>query len=62
MPDLNTESNYVQGIIHKYIQELKDIGVAGVRWDAAKHIGECSGNLAYHIHYAIYSYYSPYLH
>ena len=39
MPDLNTESNYVQGIIHKYIQELKDIGVAGVRWDAAKHIG-----------------------
>lgn len=39
MPDLNSESTTVQNKVKGYIQELKSIGVDGIRWDAAKHIG-----------------------
>ncbi|MBQ2943594.1 MAG: starch-binding protein [Ruminococcus sp.] len=38
MRDLNSEHNYVQQVVAKYINELKGIGVDGIRWDAAKHI------------------------
>lgn len=39
MADLATENSYVQGVVAKYVQELKGLGVSGLRWDAAKHIG-----------------------
>ncbi|MBQ8134024.1 MAG: Ig-like domain-containing protein, partial [Clostridia bacterium] len=39
MPDLNSENEYVQKVVADYISELKDLGVDGIRWDAAKHIG-----------------------
>ncbi len=39
MQDLATENSYVQQVVKKYIQELKSVGVDGIRFDAAKHIG-----------------------
>ncbi len=39
MPDLNTEHSYVQQKVSEYVKELESIGVDGIRWDAAKHIG-----------------------
>ncbi len=39
MPDLNTENSYVQNKVKNYISELKSVGVDGIRFDAAKHIG-----------------------
>ncbi len=39
MPDLNTEHSHVQEAVYNYIQELKSVGVDGIRFDAAKHIG-----------------------
>ncbi len=39
MPDLNTAHPYVQQCVRNYVMELKSIGVDGIRWDAAKHIG-----------------------
>ena len=39
MADLATENSYVQQVVGKYVQELKAMGVDGIRWDAAKHIG-----------------------
>lgn len=39
MPDIATENSYVQQKVGNYMQELKSIGVDGIRWDAAKHIG-----------------------
>ena len=44
MPDLNSESATVQNKVKGYIQELKSVGVDGIRWDAAKHIGLPSEN------------------
>ena len=44
MPDLNSESTTVQNKVKWYIQELKSVGVDGIRWDAAKHIGLPSEN------------------
>ena len=38
MPDLKSESSTVQNKVKGYIQELKSVGVDGIRWDAAKHI------------------------
>ena len=38
MRDLNSEHNYVQQVVAKYMKELEGIGVDGIRWDAAKHI------------------------
>ena len=34
-----TENPYVQQKVCNYVQELKSVGVDGLRWDAAKHIG-----------------------
>ena len=39
MPDLNSEHSTVQNKVKGYIEELKSIGVDGIRWDAAKHMG-----------------------
>lgn len=39
MADLATENSYVQQKVGNYVQELKSVGVDGIRWDAAKHIG-----------------------
>ena len=38
LPDLDTGSEYVRNTIAGYLQDLLDIGVAGFRIDAAKHI------------------------
>ena len=39
MQDLNTENTYVQQVVADYVNSLKELGVDGIRWDAAKHIG-----------------------
>ena len=39
MRDLATENSYVQSKVKGYVEELKGLGVDGIRWDAAKHIG-----------------------
>lgn len=39
MRDLATENSYVQQKVKGYVEELKGLGVDGIRWDAAKHIG-----------------------
>lgn len=39
MYDIRTEDADNQQEIRKYVQELKSVGVDGIRWDAAKHIG-----------------------
>lgn len=36
--DLKTEDTYVQNTVKKYLNELKNAGVSGFRFDAAKHI------------------------
>jgi alpha-amylase len=38
LPDLNTGSEHVQDTIAAFFNHLLDLGVAGVRIDAAKHI------------------------
>lgn len=38
LADLNTGSDYVRGKLAAYLQDLKGLGVAGFRIDAAKHI------------------------
>ena len=37
-PDVNSEDTEVQNRAKTYIEELKSLGVKGIRWDAAKHI------------------------
>jgi alpha-amylase len=37
-PDLDTSQEYVRGKLAAYLQDLVDLGVAGIRVDAAKHI------------------------
>lgn len=44
LPDLNTESSYVQGQIVNYLNTLLSMGVDGFRFDAAKHIATSSIN------------------
>ena len=39
MPDLNSENEQLQNIIAGMITGMKNAGVDGIRWDAAKHIG-----------------------
>ena len=39
MRDLATEDPFVQQKVKSYVEELKSVGVDGIRWDAAKHIG-----------------------
>ena len=38
MPDIKSEDEEVYNAVKDYIQELKDIGVDGIRWDTTKHI------------------------
>lgn len=38
LPDLDTGQDYVRGKLAAYLQDLVDIGVAGIRVDAAKHV------------------------
>jgi alpha-amylase len=47
-PDLDTGQDYVRGKLAAYLQDLVDLGVVGVRLDAAKHIaqGDLSAILA----------------
>ena len=37
LPDLNTESSYVQGQVENYLNHLLSLGIDGFRIDAAKH-------------------------
>ncbi len=37
-PDVNSEDSEVANRAKSYIEDLKDCGVKGIRWDAAKHI------------------------
>jgi alpha-amylase len=48
LPDLNTASTYVQNTIAAYLNDLRTIGVAGFRIDAAKHMahGDIAGILS----------------
>ncbi len=39
MPDFNSENEVIQQKALAYANDLKSIGVDGIRWDAAKHIG-----------------------
>lgn len=38
MPDLNSEHEDIQNMVYNYVISLKEAGVDGIRWDAAKHI------------------------
>lgn len=38
-PDVNTENADVIARAKEYVEELKELGVSGIRFDAAKHIG-----------------------
>ncbi len=38
LTDLNTENEYIQQLTVEYLNDLKSMGVDGIRWDAAKHI------------------------
>lgn len=38
LPDLNTSASYVQDTVAGYLNDLTDIGVAGFRFDASKHM------------------------
>lgn len=48
LPDLNTADNYVQSTLANYLNDLTNIGVAGFRFDASKHmpVGDIQGILA----------------
>ena len=37
--DVNSEDSQVQARAKAFLEDLKALGVAGIRWDAAKHIG-----------------------
>ncbi len=37
--DVNSEASEVQARALAFVQDLKSLGVSGIRWDAAKHIG-----------------------
>ena len=42
--DVNSEDSQVQARCRAFIEDLKSLGVKGIRWDAAKHIGLPSEN------------------
>lgn len=48
LPDLNTSNNYVQQTLANYLNDLTNIGVAGFRFDASKHmsVGDIQGLMA----------------
>lgn len=37
--DVNSEDSQVQARAKAFLEDLKSLGIAGIRWDAAKHIG-----------------------
>ena len=45
--DVNSEDAEVQARAKEFLEDLKSLGVAGIRWDAAKHIGLPSENCAF---------------
>ena len=47
MPDLNSEHTDIQDMAAAMVTRLKDAGVDGIRWDAAKHIALPSENCAF---------------
>ena len=47
MPDIVSEDSYVQQRVAAYIQELKSVGVDGIRWDTLKHIQVPSEDCAF---------------
>ena len=47
MPDLNSENTAIQNMVYNMVVNLKNAGVDGVRWDAAKHIALPSENCAF---------------
>ncbi len=47
MPDIASENTYVQECVRNYIQELKEVGVDGLRWDTLKHIQVPSENCTF---------------
>lgn len=47
MPDINSEHSYVQQVVKNYLTDLKDLGVDGYRFDAAKHISLPSEDCAF---------------
>lgn len=47
MPDLNSENTAIQDMAAAMIVRLKEAGVDGIRWDAAKHIALPSENCAF---------------
>ena len=38
LPDLNHENAYIQQVVSNYINDLKNLGVDGIRWDSARNI------------------------
>ncbi len=38
MPDLVSENPYVIAAVKSYVQELKSVGVSGIRWDTINHV------------------------
>lgn len=47
MPDIKSEDSYVQQCVKAYVQELKSVGVDGLRWDTLKHIQVPSEDCAF---------------
>ena len=47
LPGLNLNNEELQSIIIKFLDELKNCGVSGLRFDAAKHIGLPSDGVSY---------------
>lgn len=47
MPDLNSEHPDIQNKVYSMLTTLKNAGVDGIRWDAAKHIGLPSEDCAF---------------
>lgn len=47
MPDLNSENTAIQNMVYNMVVNLKNAGVDGIRWDAAKHIALPSENCAF---------------
>lgn len=47
LPGLNLKNEELQDIILNFLEELKDCGVSGFRFDAAKHIGLPSDDVSY---------------
>lgn len=40
LKDLKMESSYVRGQLEDYVEKYANLGVDGIRWDAAKHVPE----------------------